>query len=211
VHIDNTTRTIDAEDRALFEAKAPGWATPSRYPHDIAWSQPSEASRLAEGARLFDDKRKLMVDFLTERLDAHVDRQRKSRKITLEMSFTTFPRNSKETSSGHKERVNKAKKLPAPEGCTGTLRIQDTGAVTARFVFDTYDDFIAGKAAVITKMLEPISDSRPWTHGATSDDVAAVELSIRTPAQAYIAAVQSGAHDDVVRAWSGERRDATFP
>ncbi len=212
VYIDNTTRDIDAEDRALFDARAAGWSRASSYPADIQWSQPSEASRLAEGERQFGLKRQQFVDYLTEKLDAYVEGRRKSRPISMTMTFTTFARRKgKETASQHKDRVKLAKPLPEVEHCAGTYQIQDDGKVSAKFAFDTYDDFIKGKDSLVAEMKKPISDGRSWTYGSTSDTVAAVDDSIRTPARDYVEAVKRGDHDGVVRTWSGERRDAVFP
>jgi hypothetical protein len=210
VYIDNTTRDIDAEDRALFDAHAAGWSRASSYPADIQWSQPSEASRLAEGEHQFGLRRQKLVDNLTEKLDTYVEGRRKSRPITMTMTFTTFARR-RETANQHKERVKSAKSLPQVEHCTATYQIQGDGKVTAKFAFDTYDDFIKGKDSVEAKMKEPISEGRLWTFDSTSDTVAAVEDSIRAPARDYIDAVKRGDRDEVVRNWSGERRDAVFP
>lgn len=214
VHIDNTTQTIDAEDRTLFNTQAAGWALSSSYPNDIAWSEPSEESRLAEGARQFAARRTDMVGRFAAKRESHVARVLKTTPISMTMTFTTFARRTsgkKETATQHRQRVTTAKPLPAVDGCEGAYRIADAGQVTAIFKFTNFDTFTAGRVTVIAAMLAPIPDGRLWTHHATTDTQADVENAIRTRAQDHIDSVSRGDRDDVVRAWDGKAGSVTFP
>jgi hypothetical protein len=214
VHIDNTTQTIDAEDRSLFDTSAAGWASQNNYPDDITWSGPSEASRLAVGAAQFAARRVAMADIFATKLESHVVRVRKTSPITMTITCTTFTRRTsgkKETATQHKGRVTTAKPLPVVSGCEGEYRITDDGRVTAIFNFVNFDKFTAGSATVVSAMLAPISEGRTWDHSATTDTQADVENTIRTRAQDHIDSVRRGDLDQIVRVWDGTSGNAIFP
>jgi hypothetical protein len=216
--IDNDTREIDAEDRALFDARAAGWKSPGSYPNDIFWSKPAKAEREAERLLAQDkqlaERRADYVAKLQAKRAAKVESLLNSTPLTLNLSYATRERRTKgarkETHSGYLLAVQRVKPLPElPEGCTAKYHLTDDGAVSLKFTFANARGFTASKAKLIAAMDEA-PEGLAWTPGAHGDTEAAERLRIGGELDAYITAVGNGDHDAVVTAWSGAPGDLSW-